>query len=131
MLTGSANIVGDAFALVSTPYRRKCCHPIEQLRDVGARARWRAHRARPTVEHDQIEVDRTELVAKEQGAVGLEMIFDDIEESGGAGFGPSYDHHCRGVIASQAARILPCHQLFLQRVRQKNEPLIKLRALGG
>src|ERR1700686_550510 len=85
MLTGSADIVGDAFVLVSTPYRRKRRHLIEQLRDVGARARWGAHRARPTCEHDRIEVDRTELVAEERGAVGLEMIFDDIEESAGAG----------------------------------------------
>ena len=75
----SADLVGDAFARVRAPYRRKSRYLVEEFRDVGARAGRLGHRTCPAREHDEIQVDGAELVAEEQGTVGLEMIFDDVK----------------------------------------------------
>src|SRR5690348_16984421 len=83
MVDRSTDLVGDAFALVRASYRRKSRYLVEELRDVRTRA-WRlGHRSRPAREHDEIEVDGTELIAEEQGTVGFEMIFNDIKEGTG------------------------------------------------
>src|ERR1700726_4747471 len=66
---GSADFVGNAFAFIRAPYRRKRRNLIEQLGDAGART-WRlAHRASPARKHHQIKVDGTQLVAEEEGTI--------------------------------------------------------------
>src|SRR5258708_14229333 len=126
----SADLVGDAFALVGAADRLERRHLVEELRDVGTRARRLGHRAGPAREHDEIEIDGAEPVAQEEWTVSLEMLFDDIEESTGPPFRAALDDaRRRRIVASQTLRILPSHQLFLERVRQEGQPLIKLCAL--
>src|SRR3979411_265330 len=58
------------------------------------------------------------------------MNFDDIEERAGAHFCAALDRFRRCcVLTDQTLRILPDHQLFLERVRQEGQPLIELCAL--
>src|SRR3978361_206262 len=86
VLSGSADVVSDAFALIGAPDRRKSRHRVEQLRYARACA-WRLGQwAGPTRQHDQIEIGRAQLRVEEQRATGLEMIFDDVEESAGPRF---------------------------------------------
>ena len=95
-------------------------------RERGGPTHW-ARRAR---EHDQIEIDGAEPVAEKQRAVSPEMIFDNVEKPVGARFGTVPDDvGRRGVVAGQTIRILPDHQFLLQRIRQKDQPLVELCAL--
>jgi hypothetical protein len=77
IVDGSADLVGDAFTRIRAPYGGKRRYLVEKLCDIRTRA-WRfGHRARPAQEHHEVEVGGAELIAEEQGTVGLEMIFDE------------------------------------------------------
>jgi hypothetical protein len=65
----SADLVGDAFARIRAPYRRKRRYLVEELCDIGTRARRLGHRARPAREHHEVEVGGAESVAEEQDPV--------------------------------------------------------------
>src|ERR1700712_2210 len=61
--------------------------------------------------------------------MGLEMIFDDVEESAGPRFRATlHDLGRCNVVAGETLRILVGHQLFLKRVRQEDEPLVEFRS---
>lgn len=98
----------------------------------GRTRTWRLrHRARPASQHREIEIDGANLLAQEVRAVCNQMCLDHIEKSTRAGLGSSFHDGFGGlVVASEALRVLPDHQFFLERIRQEAEPLIELRPLG-
>src|SRR3954469_13060751 len=131
LVVRSADLVGDSFTLVGAVDRGEGRYPVEELCDAVARTRRLAHRAAPAREHDQIEIDGAESVAEKVRAVSLQMIFDNVKKVAGARLCAAPDDVRRGHIsAGQTIRILPDHQFFLQRIRQKNKPLVELGPLS-